>query len=158
MIVDLGEPEESIRRVIYGISFDTRYDDRSVWVQWDENYKDTDVDETLVRCYLDDMKIVDPRIPPNWVLERSELGYEIHPANLTFDMLSKAQDNMTYEYALAMNEVRAFHNFPLMKIPQELLPPEEIEKEKLNAEREKLNAQLDEYQRIGEEIEKESSR
>jgi hypothetical protein len=147
MIVDIGE---SIKRVVYGIGFYTKDSSVSVWIQFDENYEDTSAYETL--CLFDLGKIIDPRIPLDWILQKSELGYELHPKNLTFEMLEEAQDNTNYECLVAMNEVRSFHNFPLINIPDDICPLEELERRRMEAERKKIEDQLDEYLRIGEEI------
>jgi hypothetical protein len=147
MIVDIGE---SIKRVVYGLRFNTKYNHVSIWIQFDENYEDTSAYETLCMRRLG--KVIDSRIPPDWILQKSELGYELHPKNLTFEMLEEAQDNKNYECLVAMNEVRAFHNFPLINIPDSLCPPEELERREKEAERKKIEDQLDEYLRIGEKI------
>jgi hypothetical protein len=146
MIVEIG----SLKRVVYGIGFYIKDSSSSVWIQFDKDYEDTSAYETL--CLFDLRKIIDPRIPLNWVLETSELGYELHPKNLTFEMLEEAQDNQNYECLVAMNEVRAFHNFPLINIPDEICPPEKLERKRREAERKKIEDQLDEYLRVGEEI------
>jgi hypothetical protein len=155
--------EEELKRVVYGIGFYKSDSDIGLWVQLNEDYEDTSPCETLCLLSFKNIidptipsdwgwDIIDPTIPPDWVLEASELGYELHPKNLTFDMLEEAQDNTNYEALIAMNEVRAFHNFPLMDIPYELCPDDEKWRRLEKAKRQEMEDQLDEYLRIGEEI------
>jgi hypothetical protein len=100
----------------------------------------------------DNFEIVDGTLPNTWILadwkdwQRWHLGSFAY-SNLKGDDIYES-DNMGF--INMANEILAFHNWPLLEIPEDLLPEPTYEERRKKA----MNDELEEYLRIAEEDEK----
>ena len=127
----------------------------------------------LRRFLVEEVQLLDSRIPNNWVItvdyfeEPSNRAFFFHPASITvshlldLSVLHESEEMINsfeyYELQNAVNDLREFHGLPMLDIPYveeyeyELMTPEERRQKAIDDE-------LEEYLRIGEQIQKEKNR
>jgi hypothetical protein len=100
----------------------------------------------------DNFGIVDGTLPNTWIYADWGGWQRHHLESLAFSNL-KGDDiyqNDNIGFIKAVNEILAFHNWPLLEIPEYLLPKPTAEEERKTT----INNELEEYLRIAEEEEK----
>ncbi len=106
----------------------------------------------IARFPYSNFTIIDAILPCNYVFRDMDMCIFLSPLSYTNLAFDNMYQNDNIGFINAVNEILAFHNWPLLEIPDELLPqPTEEERRQ-----KRINDELDEYLRIGEELEKQN--
>ena len=97
----------------------------------------------------DNFEIVDGRLPNTWVYADCGEWQRRHLESQSFSNLKgdDIYENDNIGFINAVNEILAFHNWPLLEIPEYLLPEPTEEERRQKA----INDELEEYLKIADE-------